>query len=172
MNESADDRSTIEIRRSEASDYEWLIQSHTDEWGSPLIERTGEFLDAMELDSIVVIDNGERVGLATLLHTDGETEIVTIKSFDKYRGIGSEMLHWIEADAFSRGSETLKVFTTNDNLDAIRFYQRRGFRLERIWKDSITEARKIKTMIPLEGSFGIPLCDEIELHKAILAESN
>jgi hypothetical protein len=47
-----------------------------------------------------------------------------------------------------------RLVTSNDNLDAIRFYQRRG---------AIDDARKLKPQIPKLGHFAIPLHDEIEL---------
>ncbi|MBI1331611.1 MAG: GNAT family N-acetyltransferase [Armatimonadetes bacterium] len=155
----------LEVCPGQESDKSWIEEALIREWDGPMIERAGEFIDARTLPAIVAWIGGRRVGLATLLHLPGATEIMTINSFEKGMSIGTEMLAWIERDAMDRGSTKIVVFTSNDNIDALRFYQRRGFRLEKIWRDSITEARKVKTTIPLKGHYGIPCCDEIELTK-------
>ena len=56
------------------------------------------------------------------------------------------------------------VVTTNDNVDALRFYQRRGFRLVAVRCGAVDDSRRtLKPSIPLAGDYGIPLRDEIEL---------
>jgi len=55
------------------------------------------------------------------------------------------------------------VTTTNDNLDALRFYQRRGFRLVALRPGAVDGARGPKPSLPQIGAYGIPLHDEIEL---------
>jgi hypothetical protein len=56
------------------------------------------------------------------------------------------------------------LVTTNDNLDALRFYQRRGFRLAKLRRGAVDAARsRLKPTIPEVGSFGIPIRDEIVL---------
>lgn len=52
--------------------------------------------------------------------------------------------------------------TTND--EALRFYQRRGFRLSALRTGAVDESRsRLKPQIPTAGDFGIPVRDEIEL---------
>jgi hypothetical protein len=54
--------------------------------------------------------------------------------------------------------------TTNDNVDALRFYQRRGFRLAALRTRAVDELRRrLKPTIPAVGEHGIPIRDEIEL---------
>ena len=56
------------------------------------------------------------------------------------------------------------MVTTNDNVDALRFYQRRGFRLVGLRAGGVDQSRAaLKPEIPLAGSYGIPLRDELEL---------
>ena len=62
------------------------------------------------------------------------------------------------------GLRRLWVLTTNDNVDALRFYQRRGFRLSALRPGAVDEARRqLKPEIPELGEYGIPIRDEIEL---------
>jgi N-acetylglutamate synthase-like GNAT family acetyltransferase len=55
------------------------------------------------------------------------------------------------------------LITTNDNMQALRFYQKRGFELVAVHRGAVNESRKIKPSISLIGNDGIPLRDEIEL---------
>jgi ribosomal protein S18 acetylase RimI-like enzyme len=48
----------------------------------------------------------------------------------------------------------LKLITTNDNLQALKFYQKRGFRLMEIYRNAVEEARKIKPEIRKVGYYG------------------
>lgn len=61
----------------------------------------------------------------------------------------------------------IKVITTNDNINAIKFYQKRGFDMIKIYHNAIEESRKLKPTIPLIGNYGIPIIHEIEFPKLI-----
>ena len=63
----------------------------------------------------------------------------------------------------AQGGGRLWLVTTNDNLDALRFYQRRGLRITAVAAGAVDEARKIKPGIPLLGDHGIAIRDEITL---------
>ena len=59
------------------------------------------------------------------------------------------------------------VLVEGDNLDALRFYQRRGYRLVAVHTNAVTDSRADKPTIPLAGQHDIPLCDEIEMAKRL-----
>ncbi|MGW8250920.1 MAG: GNAT family N-acetyltransferase, partial [Anaerolineales bacterium] len=59
------------------------------------------------------------------------------------------------------------LITTNDNLPALRFYQKRGFHLVALYPNALAESRRLKPEIPFKGLDGIPLRDEIELEMLI-----
>ena len=61
-----------------------------------------------------------------------------------------------------RGCSRTWLITSNDNVNAIRFYQRRGMRLVAVHRGAIDEARQLKPSIPLVGKHGIPIHDELE----------
>ena len=61
------------------------------------------------------------------------------------------------------GCRRVWLVTSNDNLPALRFYQRRGYELVAVHRRSLEEARRLKPEIPSTGLYGIPLRDEIEL---------
>ena len=54
--------------------------------------------------------------------------------------------------------------TTNDNLRALRAYQRYGMRLVALRPGAVDEARRrLKSEIPVTGLDGVPIRDELEL---------
>ncbi|MDQ4096453.1 MAG: GNAT family N-acetyltransferase, partial [Actinomycetota bacterium] len=66
-----------------------------------------------------------------------------------------------------QGARELWLVTTNDNLDALRFYQRRGFRLSEVRAGAVDASRAVKPVIPAIGRYGIPLRDELILVRAL-----
>ena len=70
--------------------------------------------------------------------------------------------------AYTVNGTRLWVITTNDNIDALRFYQRRGFCLVCVHRGAVDRSRaSLKPEIPLAGNYGIPLRDELELEKRL-----
>ena len=65
----------------------------------------------------------------------------------------------------------LRLTTTNDNLDALRFYQRRGFRLQALRPGAVDAARAYKPTISAVGEHGIPIRDELDLTLQLRAPS-
>jgi RimJ/RimL family protein N-acetyltransferase len=92
----------------------------------------------------------------------GACELVSLDSLREGQGIGSALLAGVADEAGRRGCHRLWLITTNDNLDAIRFYQRRGMRLVAVHRGGVDEARRLKPSIPLMGEHGIPIHDELE----------
>ena len=90
-------------------------------------------------------------------------EILSLDSLREQTGIGTALLNAATEKAKSGGLERIMLITTNDNLPALRFYQKRGFDLVRIRRNALEQARKIKPEIPMTGMDGIPLKHEIEL---------
>jgi len=107
-------------------------------------------------------EDGERVGLVTFEIIDEQCEIVTLDAFRKWQGIGTVLLKKVCEVARSRGCKRLWLITTNDNIDAIKFYQRRGLTIAAVHVNAMEFSRSIKPTIPLIGMNKIPLRDEIE----------
>ena len=61
------------------------------------------------------------------------------------------------------GVERIILTTTNDNLSALRFYQKRGFDISKLNLNAVEQSRKIKPEIPLISVDGIPIKHELEL---------
>lgn len=152
----------ITIRAIEQKD-EVLVSGLLDGlWGSHRVVSRGKIYDAAKLPGFLAYESGEVVGLLTLHIQGGQCEVITLDAFTVGRGIGSQLLQEAVREARSRGCHRLWLITTNNNLEALAFYQKRGLRMVAIHQDAVTEARKLKPQIPLVGSNGIPIRDEVE----------
>lgn len=138
-----------------------------DHFGGALQARRGELIDVLALPGFVVEENGRPLGLVTYRREDRDCELAFIAAFERRQGIGTELL---EALLEAVGEcERIWLVTTNDNLDALRFYQRRGFRLVALRPGAVDESRALlKAEIGVVGDFQIPLRDELELQLAVV----
>lgn len=109
------------------------------------------------------------VGLVTYVIQNDECEIISLDSLQENRGIGTALIDAVVAEARTHGCRRVRVSTSNDNLRALGFYQKRGFVLAVIRRGAVNEARKLKPGIPLIGDHGIPLRDEVELEMPLPA---
>lgn len=155
------------IRAVEDADRPAVTRLLMDRWATPDILIEGVMIDASALPGFLAEDNGELVGLVTLIKRETEWEILTLDSLSRWAGTGTQLLDAVVQDARRQGLTRLMVRTSNDNLDAFRFYQRRGFRLERVVPGVIDAERRLKPEIPLIGEYGIPLHDEIVFGREI-----
>ncbi len=151
------------LRPLQAGDRHWVRKFTTEEWRTDFIVAHGEVFYPAELPGFVALEQGRRIGLVTYTITEKGCEIVTINSVVKRAGVGTALLEAVKSVARERGCKRLWLITTNDNLDALRFYQRRGFQLVGVARNAIEESRKLKPQISTTGLYGIPIRDEIEL---------
>lgn len=139
---------------------EWLT---TKLWGAAEVAvHDGVFYPA-NLPGFIAERAGRIAGLVTFDVRSGVLEIVTINALHQFAGIGTMLIEAVRAEAKRRGCQQITLTTTNDNVAALRFYQRRGFRLAALRPGAVDKSRLRKPEIPRAGDFGIPLRDEIDL---------
>ena len=153
----------LKVRRLHDDERAWLEQELTRRWGSPQIVTRGHMHDAGCLPAFVCEAAGEPVGVATFAIRDGDCELVTLDALKEGGGAGSALLAAVVEEATRNKCRRLWLITTNDNLTALRFYQRRGLRLAALHPGAVEESRRIKPSISLIGEHGIPMRDELEL---------
>jgi len=133
--------------------------------------RLGEMHDVLALDSLGAWDGPQLVALATWSPPDttGRSELAALAVTDdrQGQGIGALLVDAVAMAALQAGATTQWLVTTNDNLDALRLYQRHGYHLAQLRPGAITEARRRKPTIPAIGDYGIPLRDELVLERLL-----
>lgn len=174
------------IRPLQREDREWVAHFFDEHWGSTQMVTRGKLYyghllpgfvaerakplepekqeelddDATEENPIVTM---EKIGLLTYNVEGKECEIISLDSIEKNIGIGSALVAELLDAAKESGIKRVWLITTNDNLAAMRFWQKRGFEFVAIHKNAIEAARRLKPQIPITGIDGISIRDEIEL---------
>jgi len=152
----------VRVRPLGEADRQWATGKLRELWGEGVVSR-GRLLDATVLPGFVAEGDGEPAGLLTYRVDGGDCEVVTINAFLRGAGAGTALMEAVAAAARDAGCRRVWLITTNDNLRALRFYQRRGFRLAALHRDALDRSRELKPSIPEVGLDGIPLRDELEL---------
>ncbi len=158
---------TVDYRRSvlqDASEIRVFWQEH---WGDEFIVVHGEVYHPEGLEGFIALDGSQWVGLVTYKILGGECEIVSLDSLREGEGIGTSLIEQVAQEARQAACARVFLITTNDNLEALGFYQKRGFELVGVDRGAVNRSRKIKPAIPLIGMHGIPLRDELELEMTL-----
>jgi ribosomal protein S18 acetylase RimI-like enzyme len=153
----------VDVRALRDGDREWVERLIVERWGGEGVVGRGRVWKPAELPGFAAFEAGRCVGLVTY-ELDGEScEVVTIDALEEGRGVGTALLEAVEAVAREAGSARVQLLTTNNNLRALAFYQKRGFRLVGLVAGAIDEERKLKPSIPQVDSAGLPIRDELHL---------
>ncbi len=131
-------------------------------WYSTVMIVRGEIVDTAALDGFAAYDNEDMIGFVTYRNKDSECEIMSLASLKENQGIGTSLIHKVKEIALEQKCSRLKLITTNDNINALRFYQKRGFDMIHLYHNAMDISRKLKPSIPHLGDFEIPLKHEIE----------
>ena len=161
------------INRADPNDLAFIREELVRHWGDVGVWSIGRRYQAHELPGFVAMDDAndnQRLGLVTYCIQDGgyQAEIVTLSSRIENRGVGDMLLNAAVHAIRDAGCVRVYLCTTNDNLRALGFYQKRGWKLAALHRGIIEEARKRKPVIPEIGMHDIPLRDEIELERWLI----
>ena len=154
---------TFQIRPLNETDYACVTRLLEDHWGSVKIITRGKIHQADSLPGFIAIQQWKAAGLVTYRIDGDECEIVSLDSLAERIGIGSALINAVRSVAIAARCKRLWLITTNDNLAAVRFYQKRGFVIAAIHCNVIDQSRKLKPEILRLGIDDIPIRDEIEL---------
>jgi GNAT superfamily N-acetyltransferase len=142
----------------------WLV---AELWGSEIVAVHGCSLRPAEMGGFIAERSGRLAGLLTYQLVGNMLEIVTLNAIERRVGIGTKLIEAAVGKARRFGCREVRLTTTNDNVDALRFYQRRGFRLAELRPGAVDRSRQLKPQIPLAGDYNIPLHDEIDLTRQV-----
>lgn len=153
----------MNVRPVTPADREWIAEVIRDHFASTRIVSRGRVHeDASVLDGYLIEADSQRVGLALWDEHDGDAELVVIVNLNRGSGAGSLLLDAVVERAISAGWHRLWLITTNDNVDAIRFYQRAGWDWIAFHRDAVSDNRALKPELPEIGAHGIPVRHELE----------
>ena len=132
-------------------------------WLADFIITRGRKVYPAEMEGFLAFDEeGKNVGMVTYEIVGDQCEVLTLDAFKPFSGIGTALLKKVEEVARTKKCRRLWLITINSNIDAIRFYQKRGMTLAAVHVNALELSRKLKPVIPLICEYGIPMRDEIE----------
>jgi ribosomal protein S18 acetylase RimI-like enzyme len=161
----------MNIRKMTKEDAPLVHQFMKEKWGGEplLIHGKKYYPSSGNLEGFLLFDDSKDIKGFLIYDTKGsEYEIIVFEVFDKFKGLGTKLLDEFIRVAKAAGHKKVIVMTTNDDLDALRFYQRRGFVITGIAINIFEQARKIKPRIPELGDYNIPIRDEILMERNII----
>jgi len=136
------------------------------DFGRTKIVAFGEVMDIDPMPALVALTTEDLSGaLAYRLLGDDALHIVALATDPMWQrsGVGGHLVAEAELLARRLNLRRLVVSSTNDNLPALYFYQRRGYRLTELVPGSVT----IHTGQEVAGFAGIPVRDEVRLEKTL-----
>ena len=136
-------------------------------FGGDFVVSRSEVHDPHKLPGFIATEGRERIGLVTYNIVAEVCEIVTIDALCQFMGVGTMLLEKVENVARETGCTKPWTITTNDRLDAQRFFQKRGFFLSEVRLGAMTKIRLLKPNVPRIGDYGIAVRDEIEFEKIL-----
>lgn len=142
-----------------------FIKQH---WYTTTMIIRGKEIDMTKVDGFYFRDGKTIIGLITYIVYNNTLEITSLDSLQENQGIGSELVETVIHEAKERNLQKIVLITTNDNINAIRFYQKRGFDMTHLFRNAMDISRKLKPKIPLIGENSIPLRHEIEFELSII----
>jgi GNAT superfamily N-acetyltransferase len=113
---------------------------------------------------LVAVADDEVVGHLQLTETDSPTVLevksTAVRESQRRQGIGRQLIDAAIALAREEDRTLLLVAAATADIDNLRFYQRRGFRMRRVERDAFTAAAGYSPEAEVDG---IPLRDRIWL---------
>ena len=135
------------------------------DFGRTHIVAFGEVMDVDQMPALVAVAHGDPSGALAYRLLGDALHIVALATDPMWQrsGVGAYLV--AEAELLARRLKLARVVvaTTNDNLPALYFYQRRGYRLTGVVPDSVVQ----HTHQQQAGFAGIPVRDEITLEKML-----
>ena len=145
-------------------DRRWAEGLLEENMGGSRVARLGELIDPVGLPGLVAERDGERLGLLTYIVHGDQFEVLSLHCRVWNVGAGGALLEGAAELAAGRGCRRLWLVTTNDNLHALGFYQRRGLRLGALHAGAVDRDRALKPELPeVNPDNRIPIRDLLEL---------
>ncbi len=153
----------IQIRLISEEDHAWIRQVAAIFWASTDVVSRGVVHDLLDLPGYIAMIDNQPVGLICYNLDGTQCELVALLSIREGIGVGRTLVEQLIDTAANNNCHRIWLITTNDNLNAIRFYQKQGFTLVAVHRKALEISRKLKPSLPIVGMDGIPLRDEIEM---------
>ena len=153
------------VREAADGEREMALELFRRDFGRTGLVAFGQVMNLDAAPALVAEMNGEVAGALAYRLVDAGLHVIALATDPMWQrsGVGGHLV--AEAELIARRLDLRRtiVATTNDNLPALYFYQRRGYRLTDLVPNSIT----VHTGQEVAGFAGIPVRDEVRLEKLL-----
>jgi ribosomal protein S18 acetylase RimI-like enzyme len=154
------------VREATSADRERALDILHREFRGRQLVAGGEPVSMNEAELLVAETEGGVSGALAWRRRDQALHIVALATDPMWQraGVGGYLLAEAEAMARRHGVSRVLVTMSNDNIPALYFYQRHGYRVAAVLRDAIAAQPRNRG---LTGFAGIPILDEIQLSKEL-----
>lgn len=133
-------------------------------WGSHRMMIGLRVYDCAELPLLGLFSaKGEPLAVASWAMDSEIAVLCALHALSPGQGAAVQMLDAVKAAAKAKGAVKLRAMLTNDNLPAMGFYQKQGFRFSGLYVEAIDHYRSVIPTIIKTGHQDIPVRDALEL---------
>lgn len=152
------------IRKKNDEDKKIVEERLMEEYGfKGMITPAQAYQDLSILGGFLAFEENKLIGQILLNYNNEECEIVELHTKNRGVGIGTELIKKSIEEAKEKKCKRIWVSTSNDNIDALKFYQKRMFFMCKIHENHFDKVRAKNPNFPKYGDYGILLKNQIEL---------
>lgn len=146
------------------TDYEGGRRLVVDQWGDDAFIISGKPYATSEMRMLGAWAAGGSLRGVAYFKMNGSALLLgaIIVIGEPHRGVGRTLFDAVADEGRAAGMRKMRALTTNDNFEAMRFYQRLGMRFETLYPGGVDAFRSFKTGIHQTGRHGLPLRDIFE----------
>jgi len=159
------DMPPVLVREATDDDRRTARELFNQDFGRTKIVAFGELMDIDEMPALVAVRHSTPSGALAYRLLGDALHVVALATDPMWQRSGVAAYLLAEAELLARRLKLgrLLVATTNDNLPALYFYQRHGYRLTELIPNSVAD----HTHQEEAGFAGIPVRDEVRLEKRL-----
>jgi GNAT superfamily N-acetyltransferase len=136
-------------------------------WSGGSLLLRGRVIAPADVEALAAYDGERLAGVATWRMEGKVLYLLTLNNITDQRGVGVALLEAMIALGREREAALIRAIVTNDNLNALGFYQRRSFRIIAVHPGAVDTIRAMNPNVPTVGAYRIPIRDEIELEREL-----
>jgi GNAT superfamily N-acetyltransferase len=133
-------------------------------WGSPRMLVGMHTYDVSEIDAHGLFDaEGKLLAFVSWKMRDKNMVLCALHSLYEGQGYARQTLQHLKAHARDIGARAIRSMVSNDNMPALAFYQKNGFRFATLYVGAVDAYRAVMPGMITHGYMGIPVHDALEL---------
>jgi GNAT superfamily N-acetyltransferase len=151
----------LSVRTAETSDYEEIGRLAEYFWGETSVACLDKKYDVLHLPACIVTAGNSIAGMLSYAVEEDALAVVMLDVLPGFQGLGAGrmLLDAVKELAPAEGKSKVLVWTSNDDLTGLYFFQKNGFQIYEVKPNRVAECHGGLIV----GFAGIPCRDEIRL---------